>query len=251
MNQKMVSIGIGAGASAAPPRGRSGNDHVASLLAVGSVLSCLLGCAIRLPEIEVRPPAAYPGFRDVQGLRVAADPYFAKERVRRAFGTDLLSQGVLPVLVVLENGTDSVFSIQKDGIALVQDGVVDEGGTVPPDAPPKKRNLTPLEQAGLVVGSLVVVASPAVGLVLVAGAAFSEHSDANRARIRNHMLVSELSDRTVYPRESTRGFVYFRHGFTDPTSGGLFALRADVENLSDHTTWEIVVPLKPAVEGGQ
>jgi len=64
----------------------------------------------------VAQKADYHRFMSEQnGIMISVDPYKEKDRLKEAFGCDLLSRGVFPVFVVVENQT------AEDGHILVHE----------------------------------------------------------------------------------------------------------------------------------
>jgi len=77
----------------------------------------------------------------------------------------------------------------------------------------------------------------------------AEHANVNRMKIQNHVLASELADRTLHPGQSMRGFVYFQSASRTPVvMQESLAIGLQAPNLSDDTNWDVVVPLM-AFEG--
>lgn len=63
-------------------------------------------------RFEVRPAASYPGHQTHEKITVAAVPYNTKELAESAFGTiKPYDYGILPVLVVIENGTGKALRV--------------------------------------------------------------------------------------------------------------------------------------------
>jgi len=219
------------------------------------MLVCLVGCAapIHLPDIDRRPAASYASFREHDGLRLAIDPYLTTERMVTALGLDLGQQGILPVLVVLENGTGVVLSLERESVALVhvvhhepEGRATDGAGAFDRKVARAKRTERAFGEAG--VWSVAAVLPFGFGILIPAGAVLvptgivMEHAGANRARIRNHLVAVELGSRTLHPAQATRGFVYFKLDDAGVDHRTL-AVRVRARNVADGTTWEIAVPL--------
>ncbi len=62
------------------------------------------------PKMEFQPAASYPHHMTSQGVTIAAVPYVTAEQTKEAFGkVNPNDQGVLPVLLVVENsGPDTI-----------------------------------------------------------------------------------------------------------------------------------------------
>jgi hypothetical protein len=58
------------------------------------------------PRFAPGPASSYPGHQTIENITIAALPYITEEQSKIAFGKAFPSKfGVLPVLVILENGT--------------------------------------------------------------------------------------------------------------------------------------------------
>jgi hypothetical protein len=71
-------------------------------------------------RFAVGAASSYPGYQTVEKITIAAVPFTSEEQVRSAFGkVNPNKYGVLPVLVILENGTGKALrlNLQADYIA--------------------------------------------------------------------------------------------------------------------------------------
>ena len=164
-----------------------------------------VGCCgtTKLPEIPQIPALKYPFSQQKQDLLVSLDPYLEKERVEKMFGIDLLSDGILPVLVDVENNsTDKSFYLQKELSSLGSEST-----------------RSPLEEPGNQKGKRIVggvlgvgaVFSPAVGIVgLPVFIAIVDRSNTKAQTIRRNLIEKELKEKTLSPRESQRGVIFFK-----------------------------------------
>ena len=84
------------------------------------VLACSVGCSTYpvhpVPPIAADAAAAHASWGTTQ---VGAQPYVNPEQTKALFNRDLLSHGVLPVLLVVDNsGSSSEIERVRSGIAL-------------------------------------------------------------------------------------------------------------------------------------
>jgi hypothetical protein len=57
-------------------------------------------------EVKINPPSSYPSHQTQEELTIAVDPYWDEEKISRVFQwKDLRSRGILPVQVIVENGS--------------------------------------------------------------------------------------------------------------------------------------------------
>ncbi|MBI4573295.1 MAG: hypothetical protein HY713_08445, partial [candidate division NC10 bacterium] len=94
------------------------------------------GCSSVTPMVPVRPVESY-AFRETQArVRVALDPFFTVERTRAAFtgGEEFPGKGLLPVQVVIENGSPEEIQVGPRDFRLVRQDGKAEGALPPYDA---------------------------------------------------------------------------------------------------------------------
>ena len=85
------------------------------------VLGCLLaGCSGG--SASVRPVQDYPFYQERDAVKVAVDPLFSKERAAAEFpgGEAFAEQGLLPVRVVIENGSRQTIRADLASFRLVR-----------------------------------------------------------------------------------------------------------------------------------
>ncbi len=95
------------------------------------LISILLLCSFTLASctahqsryVSFRPPEAYANRQDVAGIVIAGEAYAESRAAEDAFGFDIKSAGLLPVQLVLNNGsgravkivTEQTFLVDRDG----------------------------------------------------------------------------------------------------------------------------------------
>jgi hypothetical protein len=166
-----------------------------------SVLIILVtGCTtiqVQMHDVEVKPVSQYRLFQENQGLQVSLDPYLEKDRVIKVFGTDLLSEGIFPVFVVVNNSTkDGIFLIDKrDYVAGITDGVMAGSRSV--------TDFTALRSFQFI--------PPIIGLFVTLGSDFLAYKSSQEAKIiMQNMSKKELLDKTIFPGDLHYGFLYFK-----------------------------------------
>ena len=66
------------------------------------------------PKLEINPAASYPHHMTSQGVTIAAVPYENEEQTKTAFGkVNPNTQGVLPILVVVENSSPDTIRLES------------------------------------------------------------------------------------------------------------------------------------------
>src|SRR5262245_44386989 len=90
-------------------------------------LTLLLGSqspAQKFPDYPVRSAAQYSSCQTKNGIRMAIEPVNEGDKQKKYFGAKFESQGFLPVLVVLENATESSSALLRRD--LVTYGIGDD-----------------------------------------------------------------------------------------------------------------------------
>jgi hypothetical protein len=70
-------------------------------------------------EVSFRPPAAYGNMQVVDGAEVAAQAYVDKGAAKQAFGFDIRSAGLLPVQVIIDNGSHASLAVVPEQTFLI------------------------------------------------------------------------------------------------------------------------------------
>jgi hypothetical protein len=158
------------------------------------------GCAtieLQLQDVEVKPVSKYTLFQEKQGLQISLDPFLERDRVMKVFGTDLLSKGIFPVLVVANNKSkEDIFLLDKrySSVGITSDEMAGIGGA------------TVLAEMGALLFTPAII-----GLPLVIGLDFLSYKSSQQAKIiMQNMSKKELLDKTIFPGDLHYGFLYFK-----------------------------------------
>ncbi len=163
----------------------------------GLVRLCLLalmagGCSGVSPMVPAQPMESY-AFRQTQaGVRVAVDPFFTVERTREAFtgGEEFPEKGLLPVQVVIENGSSEEIQVSPREFRLARQDGRAEGALLPDEA---------FAMVKLPVGWW------GLGAGFVGGSVPAYRNEARQRDIESR----ELREATIPGGRSATGFVYF------------------------------------------
>jgi hypothetical protein len=80
------------------------------------------GCtSYKKQEVGFKVPSAHPNMQIIAGAQVAAAAYTDSSAARAAFGFDIVSAGIQPVQVVIDNLGDSALRIVPDQTFLIDD----------------------------------------------------------------------------------------------------------------------------------
>lgn len=173
---------------------------------IGLTLHILTGCVakLKLADIEVKDFSKYKMYQEKEGVRVAVDPYLEEERLKEFFGADLLiAYGLLPVHIVVENGTNQPLLVQKTDIILLTS---DNNAIMPEILAYAKMpiEMKRLEAERAVDMWLVLGLLPAIAAATIIGPI------PDYEKMMYNISAKALNDRSLYKGEKNHGFVYFR-----------------------------------------
>jgi hypothetical protein len=84
------------------------------------VSSAVLRAADDKSHFEPRPAGAYSARQTNANVTIAAEPYENQDELKKAFGkVDFSRLGILPVLVVIDNGTDHALQLDRMRVQLI------------------------------------------------------------------------------------------------------------------------------------
>lgn len=146
------------------------------------------------PKLEVNAAASYPHHMTSQGLTIAAVPYETEEQTKAAFGkANPNAQGVLPVLLVIENASPNTIRLERMKLEYTAQGGI-------------RIENTPANEVKYLRGAREpkMTPGPTVGGVHV-------------GRNKNPLAEWEIEGRAftakmIPPNDKASGFVYFRTG---------------------------------------
>jgi archaellum component FlaG (FlaF/FlaG flagellin family) len=173
--------------------------HLLAIFLVLLMCCQFSGCAKTATTASVAPVTdvgVLPAHKTQSDLAVGADPYYSS-RQKPVFGRDMSQEGILPVLVYLQNKGAQPLTVSPNNISLeLQDGQV-----MKPTDP-----FTAAEKWGLKPGRYVA-AGAFLGLAGVLSTKAAHEED--RAKLREEFQKKGLREVTLAKGESAQGFVYF------------------------------------------
>ncbi len=186
---------------------------------LGMLVALAVGCPHTPRPIPPQPIEAY-AFRETRsGVHVAVDPYYTIDRLKLTFtgGEDFPRNGLLPVRVIIENGSGGEIQVSPQNFRLVRsDGSSD----------------LPLSVQDAASAVKVPMGWWVIGVPVGAGAIPAMQTD-NRQR---SLEARALKEAKIPATESASGFVYFYLPETEKSLAGIqiaFALSGSaVKELS-------------------
>lgn len=152
----------------------------------------VVGCSHTPLPIPPQSVESYPSRQAQAGVQVAVDPYFTQDRLQVAFsGGDEFSQnGLLPVRVIIENGSPGAIQVDPRAFRLVRpDGTMELA-------------LSPQDALALIKKSM--------GWWAMGGAVIGAPASAYQNEGRQKSLEARaLKEDTLREGGSATGFVYF------------------------------------------
>lgn len=204
--------------------------------------SAFLGCVLlicgcgppKMDPVPIRTIEELKCSTNYEGLEIAVDLYCDPTRVKRHFGTNLLTQQIVPVQVVFHNvEMQGGFLLQPELVVFMeQTGSETESG--------RGYSKVPSPILNGEIAAIAMMLSPLVTLpvLLVQGDIVGDAVD-----IRNHMESLRFRDRPLYPSDSNSGFLYFK--LDDITNlQKVVAVRFRVKNIRSREESAVVVPIR-------
>jgi hypothetical protein len=101
---------------------KGGRTEWRAVLALGLLAALAVGCMHTPVPIPPQPIEGYAFRQGQAGVRVAVDPYFTLDRLKLAFtgGEDFPKNGLLPVRVIIENGSGGEVQVSPRNFRLVR-----------------------------------------------------------------------------------------------------------------------------------
>lgn len=196
------------------------------------------GCrTMAVPKLTAQKADAYEHHVEKDGLVIGVHALTDKSEVKQMFNVNLLNNGVVPILVVVENrSANSSFVVAKDKVFVVSEAT---GNT---NISERKEVASGAGgQTMATIGAVGLVVSPiAAGPLLLAGLKMA--SDATV--IEHGLRDKEFYTRTLGPGQKTQGIIYFQ--FPKKTlPSGKHRLVAQIKSpiTSEVTPYEIEVDL--------
>jgi hypothetical protein len=165
-----------------------------------SIAAALAGNNLRAgdkepPKLEIGPAASYAAHQTISQVTIGADVYVSDEKARPPFGKNNPYQfGVLPVLLVIQNGSQKTIRLDQMRVEYVAPG----GGKVQPTPPGDVKYARGPEKPELITGP---AGTPRVRR--------PKKNPLDQWAIEGRAFAAKM----VPPGESASGFFYFQTGF--------------------------------------
>jgi hypothetical protein len=162
----------------------------------------------------VQETTAYQYTAGTNGLVVAVQPVTDKKQIKEMFNTDLLGNGIVPILVVVDNKSPSSYLLAREKVFV---GKVSTNETMGRLSTGSAGETATKVGAGflavaIISGPAVVVAAP----LLIGGMKAMSNADV----IRHNLSDKALASHTVEPGQRAYGYLYFELAKGEKFEGG-------------------------------
>lgn len=174
--------------------------HAVRSVLILMTVSMFYGCTtLEIADIPDQPIKQYKYTTVTDHFSIAVYPFFDEKESKQYFGTYLLDDGILPVLVAIENRSQSSsFIIEKEKCSLGEATAVDDANGLSSSTPSAVVSN---------VGLGIAIANPIVGFSVYL-LAFKGYSESEM--IRHNFMKKELQRQSISPGKEVRGVVYFK-----------------------------------------
>jgi len=174
-----------------------------------SILLLISGCASFEPGLrlqELHKPR-HPTAKAVQeGVEVAVEEFWSRAKSEMMFDADLASEGVLSLLVRVQNTGTERYVAKKSDMKVHLDGQP----LVALDPRDAARQAATSEYAGKALGWTIAAGPFAILLWPVTIGASAVHTHGVNRRIESYFEAASYQDALLAPKQSAVGFVYFK-----------------------------------------
>jgi hypothetical protein len=180
---------------------------------------------IEMKKVVVQQGAHYKFTSQQSGLKISVDPYTENDRLRDSFGCDLLSRGILPVLVVVENlSSEDGYIVVTEMATLMINGSINskvqsDEGQKSEELDRKFKELVSTSNTAVAMAEwspLIGVLSPVIGVASLVSqplkALGAEAKYKDEIEIKRNLEQKQMLPKTVYQGGLQSGFLYFNLG---------------------------------------
>ena len=171
------------------------------LLVIGLVLS---GCASYSPSLVRMEPTGPTTSRQASGdLTLYIDEFATPEKSEKAFDTNLVKEGVLPLLIQVQNNSQYPYEVKKMDIVLQETGTNTTLSPLTSEQTAKKAKKNAVTRA---IGWSLIVPIIAIPVAVTASAI---HTSKVNKQIVQDFSAKGFPDGTILPNKDRSGFIFF------------------------------------------
>jgi hypothetical protein len=201
---------------------------IVSISVITLLAFATLNCApVEIKKNAIQKEAIYKFTLQQNGIRISVNPYIEENRLQEFSGYDLLSKGVLPVWVVIENqnAEDGYFLLKEKTNLIVKSpeapGSEYARGEMANESPTMNSSTTDVFNSlssGASVAPLFGVVGVAYVLALFPFAISSFKSSKDEITISRIIEEKQMPNKTIYRGGIQSGFLYFKLGKKEDVS---------------------------------
>jgi hypothetical protein len=195
--------------------------RISSVSAIAFVIMLLFfaaaACApVEMKKLPAQSPGSYKFVSQQNGFKISVDPYKEEGRLKEYFGCDLLSRGVFPIAVAIENlNASGGYILINDKMFLVMKSSDPKGGyNAESQDGAKPVELRGGPTSGSVDAGGALATASTIFFPLLIPAAILTYSGLNQMEnetaIRKNLEQNRIVPKTLYPGDSQHGFLYFK-----------------------------------------
>jgi len=213
---------------------------VSQIVLPATALLLATGCStMSVSTLTTGQADSYAQHQEQNGLAVAIQPMTDKREINQLFKTDLLENGLFPILVVAENGgKDASFIIAKENVSVIsQTNIATSTG--------HDKNLGSgasgaANATGIAAGAMILASPLLAAPLIIASAKLA--SDATV--VQYNLADKELYSRTLGPGDKEQGFVFFQFQKKSPPAGDYHVvLKAKNASTGGITTYDFPITI--------
>jgi len=180
------------------------------------VFFVVTGCsAVQMKKVTAQKTDYYKFTSQNSGLKISVDPYREENRLKDFFGCDMLSRGVLPVFVVIENlNAEDGYMLVKEQSSLFMintDPTYTESNLAKSGYDSDKlKNLPKIDTITKLVSSATIMFFPISATVLLPVLGVVAKRSMDEFAIARNIEEKQLLDKTLYQGGFNNGFLYFQ-----------------------------------------
>ena len=207
-----------------------------TLRGISLFMACLLtGCASYTPTLVKMYPSGPNVNKVVQGdLTLYVEEYVTPEKSEAAFDTEMAEEGVLPLLILVENNGQQTLEVKTADILVRGDDVLK------PLTPEEAADKASRSAVGKAIGWSMIVPIIAIPVAVIASAS---HTSKVNLKMVADFNVKAFQDGAILPNKDRSGFLFLEieEGMQD-TSGLTLEMTAKNIETGEVMTMTAAVP---------